>query len=114
MPLLEESLYDGLVAQAFRSILTAVDGADPDRLEADATADMVTLTSHTGEKCIINTQRAVRQIWVAGGGEGIHFSWDDAAQTWRDDKGRGLELLSFVDGVVAQMSGERLNLPGQA
>ena len=110
MSLLAEPLYDGLVAQAFRRILHAVDEVDPDRLEADATADMITLTSHTGEKCIINTQRAVRQIWVAGGGEGIHFSFDDASQTWRDDKGKGLELLSFVDGVVAQMSGEKLGL----
>lgn len=110
MSLLDEPTYDGLVSQAFKRIVAGADNADPDRLEADATADMITLSSSSGEKVVVNTQRAVRQIWVAGGGEGIHFSWDEAAGTWRDDKGRGLELLSFVEQVVEAMSGERLGL----
>ncbi len=107
---LDEPGYDAEVSRAFKRIVAAADAADPDRLECDATADMITLSSSSGEKVVVNTQRAVRQIWVAGGGEGIHFSWDEAAGAWRDDKGRGLELLSFVDGVVEGMSGERLGL----
>lgn len=110
MALLDEPTYDALVSQAFKRILAAADRVDPDALEADGTADMLILTSRTGEKCVVNTQRAVRQVWVAGGGEGIHFSWDAAASQWRDDKGRGLELLSFVDRVVEEMSGEKLGL----
>ncbi len=110
MSLLDEPTYDGLVSQAFKRIVAGADNADPDELEADATADMITLSSSSGEKVVVNTQRAVRQIWVAGGGEGIHFSWDEAAGAWRDDKGRGLELLSFVEQVVEAMSGERLGL----
>jgi CyaY protein len=107
---LDEARYDALVAQAFRRILDAADRVDPDRLEADGTADMVTLTSSSGDKCVVNTQRAVRQIWVAGSGEGIHFTWDPEASAWRDDKGRGLELMGFVERVVEEMSGEKLDL----
>ena len=65
--MMDEARYNGLVAGLWKRILAAVDEVDPDVLDAVATGDMVTLTSASGEKVVINTQRAVRQIWVAGG-----------------------------------------------
>jgi len=76
-------------------------------LDAVATADMVTLTSSSGEKVVINTQRAVRQIWVAGKGMGIHFSLAGDGR-WMDDKGKGLELLDWISECVAALTGEAL------
>ncbi|ATB32020.1 iron donor protein CyaY [Melittangium boletus] len=106
--MMDEATYSGLVAAAFKRILAAADGFDPDVLEADSTGDMLTLTSASREKCIVNTQRAVRQIWVAGGGQGIHFSYEPGQGLWLDDKGKGLELFRFVSDVVRSMSGEAL------
>lgn len=106
--MMDEATYSGLVAAVFKRILAAADGFDPDVMEADSTGDMLTLTSASREKCIINTQRAVRQIWVAGGGQGIHFSHDAARGLWLDDKGKGLELFHFVSDVVRGMTGEPL------
>jgi CyaY protein len=103
--MMDEVRYNQLVASAFRRIVAAADAIDPDLLEADSTGDMVTLTSRTREKCIVNTQRAVRQIWVAGKSQGIHFSYDEASGTWQDDKGRGLELFAFVADVVNDLTG---------
>jgi CyaY protein len=103
--MMDEVRYNQLVASAFRRIVAAADAIDPDLLEADSTGDMVTLTSRTREKCIVNTQRAVRQIWVAGKSQGIHFSYDEASGTWKDDKGRGLELFAFVADVVNDLTG---------
>ncbi len=108
--MLEESRYNQLVSAAFKKLLAAADLVDPDVLEADSTGDMVTLTSASGEKCVVNTQRAVRQIWVAGKSQGIHFSFDEASGTWRDDKGKGLELYAFVASVVKEISGALLAL----
>lgn len=108
--MLDEASYNLKVSQVFRRILDAADRVDPDVLDADSTGDMVTLTSAKGEKCVVNTQRAVRQIWVAGKSQGIHFSWDPASDEWRDDKGKGLELLSFVSEVVESISGAKLDL----
>lgn len=102
---LDESSYDRLVAQTFRRMMATLDAADPDVLETDATADMITITSAQGEKCIINTQRAVHQIWVAGLGQGIHFDWDADAGLWKDDKGVGLELFAHVEHVLSDLSG---------
>lgn len=108
--MLDESTYNQEVARVFRRILDAVDQLDPDELEADSTGDMVTLTAAGGEKCVVNTQRAVRQIWVAGKGQGIHFSHDAATGKWLDDKGKGLELLRFVEEVVEAISPARIRL----
>ncbi len=105
---MDEATYNQLVAAAFKRIVAAADALDPDVLEAESTGDMVTLTAASREKCIVNTQRAVRQIWVAGRGQGIHFSYDSASGRWKDDKGKGLELLGFVADVVRQMTGEEL------
>jgi CyaY protein len=108
---MDEVRYNSLVAAAFKRILAAADAFDPDVLEAEATGDKVTLTAASGEKCIINTQRAVWQIWVAGQGQGIHFSHDDAARAWKDDKGKGLELFAFVADTVKQLTGQDFASP---
>ncbi len=96
------------VSAVFRQLTKAADAADPDVLECDATADMVTFFAPTsGLKVIVNTQRAVHQIWVAGGGDGVHFSFSTQG-TWLDDKGKGLELLSWINSCVEKASGVRL------
>ena len=106
--MLPEREYDALVAASFKRFLRAFDALDPDALEADGTADMVTVTApRTGEKVIINTQRAVHQIWVAGRGSGIHFSWDTSTSRWLDDKHKGLELFAFVADCVEAAAGVR-------
>jgi CyaY protein len=109
--MMDEATYNQLVAAAFKRIVAAADTLDPDVLEAESTGDMVTLTAASREKCIINTQRAVRQIWVAGLGQGIHFTYEPTSGTWRDDKGKGLELFRFVADVVREISGEALDYP---
>lgn len=100
---LDEATYNGLISGTFKRMLATLDGVDPDVLDTEATGDMLTVTSARGEKCIINTQRAVRQIWVAGLGQGIHFDWVPAEGRWLDDKGLGLELFSHVERVLTHL-----------
>lgn len=108
--MLDESRYNRLIADAFKQLVAAADKIDPDVLECDATGDMVTLTANTGQKCIVNTQRAVRQIWVAGLSQGIHFDYDEKSGEWRDDKAKGIELFAFVRDVVRQICGADLSV----
>ena len=77
---MDESEYNLLAGRAFRRLLSDLDQVDPDLLDVESTGDMLTLTAGSGEKCVVNTQRAVRQIWVAAQGQGIHFSYDPAKQ----------------------------------
>jgi CyaY protein len=96
--MLEEAAYNGLVSGAFKKILAAADQLDPDLIDAESTGDMVTLTSRSGSKVVVNTQRAV------------HFSWDAGCQRWLDDKGKGLELLDWVKACVKTAAGVELPL----
>lgn len=105
-----DAAYSASVASFFKRLVTAVDAVDPDLLECDATGDMVTITApRSNTKVIINTQRAVSQIWVAGRGEGVHFS-RGADGRWLDDKGKGLELGAWVAECVRDASGVAIAL----
>ncbi len=107
---MDEATYAASVSAVFKRLVKAVDAVDPDLLEADATGDMVTITAvKSGEKVIVNTQRAVQQLWVAGGGAGVHFSLAPGGR-WLDDKGKGLELLSWVAACVRGASGQALDV----
>ncbi|MBL8918092.1 MAG: iron donor protein CyaY [Myxococcaceae bacterium] len=106
--MMDEALYASAVGQLFKKLVKAVDAADPDVVECDATGDMVTITAaRSGEKVVVNTQRAVRQIWVAGKGVGVHFSLG-ADGRWLDDKQKGLELLQWIAECVEAATGHRL------
>lgn len=105
-----DAAYSASVTSFFKRLVTAVDANDPDLVECDSTGDMVTITApKSGTKVIVNTQRAVSQIWVAGKGEGVHFSRNADGQ-WFDDKGKGLELGAWVAECVRDASGVSLAL----
>ena len=106
--MLDEATYNAAAAAAFKRLLAALDAMDPDVLEGDSTGDMVTMTApRSGQKVVVNTQRAVRQLWVAGKGMGVHFSLGTDGR-WTDDKGKGLELFAWVSECVADACGQPL------
>src|SRR5205823_1818255 len=55
---MDEAAYNALVGGVFKRLLKGLDALDPDVLEADSTGDMITITAKSGEKVIVNTQRA--------------------------------------------------------
>lgn len=102
---LDDATYAAEVAALFKRLVKAIDAADPDAIECDATPDMVTITAlPAGTKVIVNTQRAVKQIWVAGQGMGVHFQREPDG-VWRDDKQAGHELMRWVGQCVEAASG---------
>ena len=107
---LDEARYNQLVAQVFKRLLDGLDALDPDLVDTESTGDMLTVTSSRGEKCVVNTQRAVRQLWVAGKGQGIHFDYDAKTGAWKDDKGKGLELYAWVAEIVGGMVGSTVKV----
>src|SRR3990167_4324929 len=101
---MDSAQYAASVSSFFKRLVTAVDAVDPDLIECDSTGDMVTITAaKTGAKVIVNTQRAVDQIWVAGKSAGVHFSHMPDGR-WMDDKGKGLELGAWVVECVRDAS----------
>lgn len=102
---MDESTYQKLADEAFRVIDDAFEDVDPDIVDCEIAGDVVTLAIRGGGKCIVNTQRPTRQIWLAASARAWHFSWDAARKCWVDDKGRGDELYATIARVVKQATG---------
>jgi CyaY protein len=105
--MMDEPAYDKLVARTFRRVEDALAEVDPDVCELNATGDMLTLQMASGVRVILNTQRAVRQLWLAARATAWHFSYDAASETWQDDKGRG-DLWSILGTTLEELSGQNL------
>jgi CyaY protein len=103
--MLDESTYQHMADAAFRRISDALDPVDPDEVDCEHAGDVVTLTFKNRTKCVVNTQRPTRQIWLAASARAWHFSWDESKKQWLDDKGRGVELFSKVREVVKEAAG---------
>ena len=103
--MLDESAYLHLVDAAFKRIQDALEPVDPDDVDAYAAGDVLTLTFRDRSKCVLNTQRSTRQIWLAARAKAWHFSRDEATGRWLDDKGRGDELFATVRAIVRDASG---------
>jgi CyaY protein len=103
--MLDESHYLRLAHDVFRKLVDGFESIDIDDADLDVAGDVVTITFATGRKCIVNTQRPVRQIWLAGGQRAWHFSFDEASGRWLCDKGSGDELFATVARIVTEAAG---------
>ncbi len=100
---MDESRYLQLAHAAFDKIQDALEDVDPSDVDVDSAGDVVTLTMKDGVKCIVNTQRPTRQIWLAAGVRAWHFDWDGAR--WVDDKDKTTELVKQIAAVVKEQAG---------
>lgn len=98
---MDERRYLELADVAFKRVIDAFETVDVDEADAEAAGDVVTITFRGGARCVVNTQRPTRQIWVAGGKRAWHFSYDAERGTWLDDKGSGEELFTTLAGIAA-------------
>jgi CyaY protein len=102
---MDESTYEKLTGAAFRAIGDAFEDIDSETVDCEVAGDVVTLTLPGGARCIVNTQRPTRQIWLAASARAWHFSWDASLGRWLDDKGRGDELYATIARIVKQATG---------
>jgi CyaY protein len=102
---MDEPTYEKLAKETLRAITTAFDDVDPDLVDCESAGDVVTLTLAGRSKCVLNTQRPARQIWLAANARGWHFSWDEGSRTWLDDRDRAQELFATIARIVKDATG---------
>ena len=108
---MEESAYQHLADAAFRRIETAFKDVDPDDVDCERAGDVLTLTFKGGARCVVNTQRPTRQMWLAANARAWHFGWEETAKKWLDDKGQKnadgtpLDLFGAVARIVRESAG---------
>lgn len=109
---MEEKEYRQLVKEAFDRMGRAFENVDPDVAEYELSQGAVTILFGDESRCILSTQPSVRQIWLAAASKGIafHFDYQATSGKWMDDKGKGVELLSYVKSLVREVAGVDLAL----
>ena len=106
---LDEHQYDERALPELRALVQALDELDSDAFEAELSSDILTLEFRDGERFVINSHRAARQIWMAAARSAWHFDWDDPTRTWIASK-TGDELWSTVSRVLNAKLGQSLSL----
>lgn len=106
--MIDEARYQKLSYDTLRRLERLFDDVDPDRVDCESSGDVVTLSFSGGKRCVINTQRPTRQIWLAADARAWHFTYDESKAEWRDDKGGDTELFAKVSAIVAELGGVTL------
>lgn len=105
---MDEQRFRHLADEAFRSLTDAFDDIDVDDADLEAAGNTLTVTYSDGSRCVVNTQAAACQIWLAGAGSGWHFSFDEDKGQWLHDKGTGDELFSVLARITRDACGLEL------
>lgn len=108
---MDESRYQHLAATALGKVEAMFDDVDAEDVDVERSGDVITLTFRDRRKCVLNTQRPTRQIWLAANARGWHFDYDEASQRWLDEKDRSNELFARVATVVKELAGITLAVP---
>jgi iron-sulfur cluster assembly protein CyaY len=103
---MSESDFRRLAKTAYDRIESRFDDVDPDEVECEVAQGALTLTMADGARWVLSQQPPVRQLWlaVASKGRAYHFDYDTASGRWLDDKGEGVELLSYLQGLLAEVA----------
>ena len=105
---MDEQSYLKLADATFRRIEDVLDEVDADEVDIERSGDVVTLTFADKSKCIVNTQRPTRQIWLAAGARAWHFDWEGGR--WIDDKDKTTELFAAIARIVKERAGVELSV----
>lgn len=97
---MDEQSFRLLADETFRRILDGFDHIDADDADVETAGNTINIKFRNGGRCVINTQAATRQIWLAGGQSGWHFSYDAARKEWLHDKATGDELLATITKIT--------------
>ncbi len=88
------------VDELFRRVEEKLDEFE-DEIDYDRTPDKLEATiESSGEKIVVNTQRAIHEIWLAGNARGWHFQYSKEDDRWfaRAEQVEFYQCLSILLG----------------
>ena len=77
---------------------------DPDEVDYTTADGVVTIEFAGGAKFILSRQSQMKQLWLAAGSNGFHYSWDTSRAIWIDDKD-GHELFPRLAETISEQLG---------
>ncbi len=103
----DEADYRSVMKETLDRVEKAFDGVDPDVAECSVQFGALTVLFPSGARCILSSQPSVAQLWMAIAAKGVayHFDYDHTKRVWMDDKGEGIEAISYLERVIAEVTG---------
>ena len=93
---MENKEYFARVSELFEKVEEKLDEFEED-IDYDTTPDKININiERNGKKIVINTQRAIKEIWLAGNSRGWHFQYNVSEGIWfaRAEKEEFFKCLS--------------------
>lgn len=104
---MDETTFLQLSKDLIGRVRAALDTQDPDVVECVPEADVVKIAFPSGLPYVMNTQRPVKEIWLAADRTAWHFRYDGTA--WRDKRNND-ELLDTMNRLIKARAGVDLGL----
>jgi CyaY protein len=92
---------------ALSKVAKWLEGLDADEVDYTTADGVVTIEFAGGAKFILSRQSQMKQMWLAAGAQGFHYSWDGARGDWLDDKD-GHELFPRLAEAISEQLGHRV------
>jgi CyaY protein len=77
-----EQDYEARAIPELRALVDALDRLELAGVECELSSDIVTLEVSGGERYVVNSHRAARQIWMAAERNAWHFDWEPERSAW--------------------------------
>ena len=101
---IDEATFDELADRALRALETSLN--DVDGIEADLESGILSIEFGDGERFVVNSHRAARQIWMAARASAWHFDVEVKTGRWTATK-TGDELWDCLQREI----GKKLERP---
>ena len=108
---MDDDRFDRLADRELRQLERTLDDFDPDELDVELAAGVLTLALSDGSQIVINSHRAAGEIWMAAFRQAWHFAphEESGQRLWRT---RGDELHGDeLHATLAKLLGEKLGRP---
>jgi CyaY protein len=105
-----ESEYEALAYPELGRLVRALDSLELDSFEAELAGDILTIEFREGERFVVNSHRAARQIWMAANRNAWHFDWLPERSAWIAQKS-GDELWATVERMLGASLKRSISLP---
>lgn len=105
---MDEATFHALANEAIERVRAALDAQDPDVVEGVMEAGVLKIAFPAGAPFVLNTQRPIRELWLAADRHAWHFRYDGAK--WIDKKTGSDELFATLSRLVEAKTRVKLSL----
>jgi CyaY protein len=107
---MDRELYLRRADECLARVAVWLERFDPDELDFSTSDGVVSLQFADGARYVLNRQAAASQMWFAAGARAWHYGFDEATQSWLDDRDRHA-LFANIGAVVSKKLGRAVEAP---